>query len=653
MIDHFDNISKRYYSFVDRVWYDAGYFHARELRATEALARGLSIGRILDAGCGPGRHTQSLLRLGHQVVALDFSREMLLETRKRLSKSDISRMDLVRADLRALPFRGQSFDGAVCMEVLEHLPVTPSSLSEALGELSRVTMQQGRLLIEAPLTAHGIVKRLTRRLPSWKELTSEEWREYYETKPLLVGRGFPASVVRTLLHRANLSLLGTSYVRVIPSGLIETCPGLAKLDSLVENIPVVRSFAREAVWLVTPTVPSAVDIREGKPTGTSSRWHIDFIRFLGAPWKGLWQRPQQLMVQFSRNHKVLYVDPPSRRPRLIPLRRVSKNLWLLRPWSITLRSNSALKEIEDTLLGFLVRFASKLIGLERIVVWHSEYTTSTFIGKLGETLNLYDCCDDFVSQSEFPEAEAKAEEHMLSAADAALVTSLRLLEKKRYRARRVLLVPNGADVENLRPSPALSDPADLIGIARPRLGFVGAFHDWVDVELIATVARARADWSFVIIGPGGASGEKLHGLGNVHFLGCKEYADLPAYYAHIDVGIVPFAVSEFTECVDPIKVYEYLAMGKPVVATELSEMAKFGNLVYVAKTKQQFAARIEEALRAPADPQGRRRAWATANSWSSRAALVEEFIASMLDLPGRSGDRAIDKKRPRGELRNA
>jgi len=356
-----------------------------------------------------------------------------------------------------------------------------------------------------------------------------------------------------------------------------------------------------------------------------------YVRLLGAPWEGLRQRPQQLMIQLARYHKVLYVDPPRRVPRLLPLRRVGGNLWALHPWAPSALLGRPRSRAGNHVLAYIVRLGMKLVGIESPVVWHSEYESWPFIGRLGERLNLYDCCDDFVSLAADPERAAQEEGEMLGRADGTIVTSESLLEQKRSRARRILLAPNAADAETFRPSPHLSRPHDLDGVVRPIIGFVGAFNDWVDTELVGELARSRRDWSFVVVGPIGAEVTGLRHHENVYFLGRKDYENLPAYYAHIDVGIVPFRVSDFTKCIDPIKVYEFLAMGKPVVATDLPEMRKFGDLILTARFAREFEERIEEALRTSETVQARRIAWGLENSWSHRAAQIERFIVGAME----------------------
>ncbi len=135
-------------------------------------------------------------------------------------------------------------------------------------------------------------------------------------------------------------------------------------------------------------------------------------------------------------------------------------------------------------------------------------------------------------------------------------------------------------------------------IPRPRLGFFGLIRDWVDIGLLAQVARRRPDWHFVIIGDADSSLDmgQYRDLANMHFLGRKSYAALPAFCRHFDVGLIPFKVNELTHAVNPIKLREYLSAGLPVVSTPMPEVKLYNLLVAIAETAEEFERAIEACL---------------------------------------------------------
>ena len=158
------------------------------------------------------------------------------------------------------------------------------------------------------------------------------------------------------------------------------------------------------------------------------------------------------------------------------------------------------------------------------------------------------------------------------------------------------------------------------------VGFVGGLSEWVDTALLATVARSRPEWTFALVGPsGGGDLTRLRGLHNVRLLGPRPYEDLPRHLAAMDVGLIPFVQNRLTWHADPIKAYEYLAAGLPVVATDLPALRRLAHVIRLADSPEGFVQQIEAALR---DGSGRaeRQAEAARHSWNSRFAQFEALL---------------------------
>lgn len=253
---HFNKIAKHYYEMVDAVWYDNGYYHQQELEFVLGAFTHLESNslRILDAGCGPGRHTIALAKQCHHIVALDFSENMLEITQASARVEGVAtRVAFVQSDIRVLPFAAQSFDGIICMEVLEHLPSRLEDAEVALREFHRVLQNNGVLLVEAPLRPHG---HLCASHPyfraSWKEVGPEVWAKYREA-PLETWLHFDEEEVLELLGYCGFCLMEKKYVRIIPAGLIEHYPMLEAIDKVLEWQPGAQKLAREAIWLAQKT----------------------------------------------------------------------------------------------------------------------------------------------------------------------------------------------------------------------------------------------------------------------------------------------------------------------------------------------------------------------------------------------------------------
>ncbi len=192
--------------------------------------------------------------------------------------------------------------------------------------------------------------------------------------------------------------------------------------------------------------------------------------------------------------------------------------------------------------------------------------------------------------------------------------------------KKVLLLRNAADFElfasaSVRPSHS-----------RPRIGYFGAVSEWFDLDLVAQLARRRPEWDFEILGSTFGSGAERLGASNVRFRGEVPYPELPAALALFDVSIIPFRLGPLTEATNPVKVYEMLSSGKPVVATPIPELVRLAadGLVRVASDAAEFEAQIAAALEED-DPglRDRRAAYARANSWTARA---EELLRAMRAL---------------------
>jgi GT2 family glycosyltransferase len=171
----------------------------------------------------------------------------------------------------------------------------------------------------------------------------------------------------------------------------------------------------------------------------------------------------------------------------------------------------------------------------------------------------------------------------------------------------------------------------LAGIDHPIIGYIGAIADWFDVDLVADAATQRPDWQFVLVGGVfGADTSVLRSLPNVHLLGQKPYATMPAYLYNFDVCIIPFKVNEITHATDPVKLYEYFSSGKPVVATDMREIRQYSSLVYLANNSSEFISKIESAL-AEEDVQLRMKRVETARveTWSSRYESVDHAIRAL------------------------
>jgi glycosyltransferase involved in cell wall biosynthesis len=170
-------------------------------------------------------------------------------------------------------------------------------------------------------------------------------------------------------------------------------------------------------------------------------------------------------------------------------------------------------------------------------------------------------------------------------------------------------------------------PDDVAHLPRPILGFFGLIQDWVDIELLAEVARRRPTWSIVLIGDLATASKPRVETDNLHVLGRRPYEDLPGYCRVFDIGLIPFRVNELTRNVNPIKLREYLAAGLPVVSTPLPEVAAYEPLVYIADGVDAFVGACERAM-ADDGPElvARRQAAMQQETWRAKVERLSELV---------------------------
>jgi glycosyltransferase involved in cell wall biosynthesis len=275
------------------------------------------------------------------------------------------------------------------------------------------------------------------------------------------------------------------------------------------------------------------------------------------------------------------------------------------------------------------------------VLWIYDPCYADAIGRSGEDIAVYDCVDDYAEQSGGDERRRRLvtdrDRETARRARVVFATTTPLLERHRAVNPATHLVRNVGDFEHFAPAAdaTRADPA-LGALRRPVLGFAGNFlANKVDVDLLEGIARERQDWSVLLVGPAPADSrdrvEALTRLPNVTWTGPLPYARLPLAVAAFDVGLIPYLENAYTRSCFPLKTYEYLAAGKPVVATGLPELAGLEPHVRLARGVAATVALVEQALE-ELGPERRaaRQAVAAQNTWETRASRLLELTAEAL-----------------------
>jgi glycosyltransferase involved in cell wall biosynthesis len=367
----------------------------------------------------------------------------------------------------------------------------------------------------------------------------------------------------------------------------------------------------------------------------------------------LWTNQHHLMSRLARENRVLFVESLGlRQPQLAGrdvkriLRRLRRGvappreadgLHVLSPLVIPLHRFRAVRELNRRLLPFLVRRAVRRVGLDRPILWAYVPQAEALLDALDPALVVYHCVDDLAAQPGIDAASFRAaEERFARRADLVLASAPSLAARMRTLNGNVLDAPNVADTALF--ARALEDgPVDaaLEALARPRVVFTGAVvATKLDVPLLVDVARARPDWSFALVGPVGVGDPRtdvsaLGGEPNIHLLGGRRYEELPDVLRGADAGLIPYARNELTDGIFPMKVYEYLAAGLPVVATQLPSIVGVSE-VATASDAAGIAALLDRALgHDDAARRAERSRAAEAHSWDTRLAEIAAAIEAL------------------------
>lgn len=377
-------------------------------------------------------------------------------------------------------------------------------------------------------------------------------------------------------------------------------------------------------------------------------------------WDGVWRRMQPVTAGLARRNprnKHLFVglnvdvshalrtgNPKVARDLLSrsAVRRSPdlENVYLLNTTKLFPDTIAAGRILNQALARRQVRSAAARLGMKSPVLYMNPHYAVSLVGRLDEVVSIYDIGDDWIS---LPQKEAtrqrtiREDRELCARADAVIVVSETLFELKRGMAKNLHHIPNGVDVERYTPvrgkgiavHPAAQD------WKRPVAAYTGTVHkDRVDLDLITAVASRMPDVTFVFVGPvqlDEANRKKITSPPNVVLAGEFPYADVPSVMAGFDVCCVPHLVTPFTMSLSPLKLYEYLASGLPIVSTPVSGFKDFPDHVRLASTPAEFEQAIRAALtEAPERGEARQRA-ASQHSWAARLDSIQQVIDDCID----------------------
>lgn len=324
-------------------------------------------------------------------------------------------------------------------------------------------------------------------------------------------------------------------------------------------------------------------------------------------WDYMKARPHHLMTQFARQgEKVIFCEPGLH--EVNRLDQIEEGLWI--DYNYPRSKWPAADKNEKTIL------------------WISYPGHISKIGTYGEDITVFDAID-------YPSEAFSTWEpfipKILKVSKIVFAVSAPLMEYYKARHSNVHLLQNGVDFDHFNRPGQLNMPDDLKEVSGPIVGFYGALAPWVDWVLVERIAGSMPHTSFVFIGPLiGMEDSDLPKADNIYYIGRREYNKLPLYASYFDVCLFPFKKTEMTKYVSPLKVYEYLAMGKPVVATDIPEVSNMSPYVYAASNIDEFRSGIEKYLQNEGSKKSEeRKTFARENTWEIRVKYARKILQTI------------------------
>ena len=378
--------------------------------------------------------------------------------------------------------------------------------------------------------------------------------------------------------------------------------------------------------------------------------------FAPDPWDDIWRNRHQIMSLLAAENQVLYVEPrPSLRPTLRQLRK--GRLTLADFWSPTLShampgldvfhpplyaplsGRVPLSTLTNALRAASLRRAMRRLHMRQPILWLFRPDMADVPGRYGERLLIYHIVDEYMGYADVSAQRAeeirRRERDLIGKADLVLVTSQKLLEEKARFGHNVHWVPNAVDYERFANATAHRDePVELRGLPHPRIGYVGAINDKLDIDLLCQVAETYAEASIVLVGPERLRAvelcrgmETLRANSNVRLIGRVPMERVPHFVASCDVGLLPYLRNAWTESIHPLKMYEYLACGLPVVSTDIPGVHAERDIIAIAGDADAFVSGIAQVLLEDSEPLRReRQVRASHNTWKHRVERISELI---------------------------
>ncbi len=384
----------------------------------------------------------------------------------------------------------------------------------------------------------------------------------------------------------------------------------------------------------------------------------DLICISHLRWDFVWQRPQQLLSRLAHQYRVLFVEEPVTdteidQPYLetYPGRTPDAQLITVARLHYPSTAHDWIGHDDQRTQAVYEQLLLDYLASEEIhspILWLYTPVAAPFVQAIRPQLLIYDVMDELSAFKGAPAELKLADRQLLTQADLVFTGGASLYRARQPYHPNIHLFPSGVDMDHFARADreTFAPPIDIAHIASPRLGYFGVIDERMDLALLAHIAAAQPAWNLIMLGPViKIAPEDLPQAPNLHYPGMKDYQDLPAYLAHFDVALVPFAMNEATRYLSPTKTLEYLAAHKPVVSTPIPDIIElYGDYVHVGHTPEEFTAHIGVALAVKGAERAARRQQEqkllARYTWDNIAEQMHQLIANRYQTNTRTGDTA-------------
>jgi glycosyltransferase involved in cell wall biosynthesis len=377
------------------------------------------------------------------------------------------------------------------------------------------------------------------------------------------------------------------------------------------------------------------------------------ILYFGNDWSGENRTSSHHVARWlARRYRVIYVECPGlRAPKGTgrDLRKLATKVRLAlagpRPQpeglsvqtllQVPLHRFALVRRANRALIRASLKLLLRRLGVRAPVTWFVVPHLAGVAGRLGERLSVYYCIDDYAS---LPDVDAEAvramDDDLTRRADLVFVASETLLAGKSRLNPETYVSPHGVDFAHFvrAQDPDLAIPDDIAALPRPIVGFFGLIERWIDLGLMEFLAERRPDWTFLMIGRLAIPEAEAPRRPNLVYLGRRPYESLPAYGKAFSAAIIPYHLTPQVLHANPIKLREYLAMGKPIVSVSTPEIDKFAAHVRIGRNREEMLAHLDAAVAAglaPAELQAQT-ALASTMTWDANLRRVLERVEARL-----------------------